>query len=111
MKSSEHHCDSRRSQICQRDHGFSSDGVEQMTQQHRAGEVAQRPHDEEQRHGARCDAVEVAQQRSEIERECVVDECLSDEQGEAQDRPPWVQSECDPGDFTERNGLSLADAQ
>ena len=62
----------RRAQIGQGDHRFSADGVEQSPEQQWTGEVAQRPHDEEQRHGARCDAVERAQQRAEVEGERVV---------------------------------------
>ena len=107
-ESSKTHRHRRGTQVGQRDHRFSADGVEQSSEQQGPCEVAQRPHHEEQRHGSRRDTVELAEQGAEIERECVVEKRLPDEQRQAEDGAFGIAGEGDAWRFRRRRS-SCAD--
>ena len=69
--------------------GFAADGVEQAPQHERAEKVADGD-DREVVAGVGLDVKEGRQDLRVAERDRVVEECLADEQGEAEHRAPWV---------------------
>ena len=62
-----------------------------------------------ERHRARADLEELAEQRAEVEGDRVVEERLADEQGEAEHRAPRIRRERGAGDLAEADPLALVD--
>ena len=98
----QHHADRGRAEVGAGDHRLAADRVEQPPERHRAEEVADREDDDEDRHDRRGDAEEGREQGAEVEGDAVVDEGLTDEQREAEDRPLRIELERGAGDLRGR---------